>query len=128
VNDVIATDEFSEWYRSLDEWESAMPMKLNKWKNVRRTGKLSDDHLARIDREAKEERQLEMSLRELRTMAGTNQVEVAAALEKAQSEISKLERREDWLLSTLKRYIEALGGELEVVAKFGDKSVRLRGV
>jgi predicted transcriptional regulator len=105
-----------------------MPMKLHKWKAVRRTGKLSENQLARIDREAKEELQLEMSLRELRTMAGKNQVEVAATLEKAQSEISKLERREDWLLSTLKRYIEALGGELEVVAKFGDKSVRLRGV
>ena len=45
-----------------------------------------------------------------------------------QSEVSKAERRDDHLLSTLRRYIEALGGELEVVARFGDKSVRLKGV
>ncbi len=78
--------------------------------------------------EAMDELQLEMILRELRAMAGKNQVEVAAAPEKAQSEISKMERRDDWLLSTLKRYLEALGGELEVVAKFGNTSIRLRGV
>jgi hypothetical protein len=34
----------------------------------------------------------------------------------------------DFRLSTLKRYVEALGGELEVVAAFGDKRVRLRAV
>jgi hypothetical protein len=35
-------------------------------------------------------------------------------------------RKFEWLLSTLKRYVEALGGELEVV--LGDKRLRLRGV
>ena len=46
----------------------------------------------------------------------------------AQSELSKIERREDHLLSTLRKYVEALGGELEVVAVLGDKRIRLRGV
>jgi hypothetical protein len=49
-------------------------------------------------------------------------------LSKSRSEISKIENREDWLLSTLRRYVEALGGELEVVAVLGDKRLRLRGV
>jgi hypothetical protein len=64
----------------------------------------------------------------VRELAGKNQVELAAALEKAQGEISKIENREDWLLSTVRNYIEALGGELEVVARFGKKVVRLRGM
>jgi hypothetical protein len=46
----------------------------------------------------------------------------------AQSEISRLEKREDFKLSTLKRYVEALGGELEVWAAIGDKRMRLRAV
>jgi predicted transcriptional regulator len=102
-------------------------MQVRKWKDIRRSGKLSEEQLARIDREVKKE-VLEMTLRELRELAGKNQVELAAALEKAQSEISKIENREDWLLSTVRNYIEALGGELEVVARFGKKVVRLRGM
>ena len=45
-----------------------------------------------------------------------------------QSELSRAERREDHLLSTLRRYVKGLGGELEVVARVGRKVVRLRGV
>jgi hypothetical protein len=45
-----------------------------------------------------------------------------------QSELSRSERREDHLLSTLRRYVEGLGGELVVVARLGGKAVRLRGV
>jgi hypothetical protein len=43
-----------------------------------------------------------------------------------QSEVSRLERRPDVRLSTLKRFVEALGGEVEIFATFGDKRVRLR--
>lgn len=53
-------------------------------------------------------------------------VEVAEAVAMSQPEVSRLERRDDFLLSTLKKYVEALGGELEVFATFGDKRVRLR--
>jgi hypothetical protein len=45
-----------------------------------------------------------------------------------QSELSKAERRADHRLSTLRRYVEALGGELEVFARFGSKRVRLKEV
>ena len=71
---------------------------------------------------------LEVELSELREMAGKTQVEVAAAAGMSQSELSKFERRDDRLLSTLRRYVEALGGELQVVARIGDKTLRLRGV
>lgn len=72
--------------------------------------------------------QLQLSLREARELAGKTQAEVAELTKMAQSEVSKVERRDDRLISTVRSYIEALGGELELVARFGDKTVRLRGV
>ena len=102
-------------------------MATKTWADIRKKSRLSDAERAAVDRKVEREL-LDMSLREVRELAGKNQVEVAAALEKAQSEISKIENREDWLLSTLRRYVEALGGELEVVAVLGDKRLRLRGV
>jgi len=68
------------------------------------------------------------ALRELRQAAGKTQEQVAAAARMKQSELSRAERREDHLLSTLRRYVKGLGGELEVVARVGRKVVRLRGV
>ena len=41
---------------------------------------------------------------------------------------NQVERRDDHLLSTLRRYVEALGGHIEVVAIVGGKRIRLRGV
>ena len=69
-----------------------------------------------------------MDLRELCEAAGKTQEELAEALKKAQSEISRLEGRSDYRLSTLQNYVAALGGELEVVASFGNRRVRLRAV
>jgi len=68
----------------------------------------------------------ELDLRAIRELAGKTQVDVAGATTMSQSEVSKLERRTDHRLSTLQRYVEALGGTLEVFAVFGDKSVRVR--
>jgi transcriptional regulator with XRE-family HTH domain len=64
---------------------------------------------------------LEMSLGDLRRELGITQVEMANAADMAQSQISALESREDHLVSTLRRCVRALGGELEVVAVVGDK-------
>ena len=97
------------------------------WAQIRKQTKLTAAQRAAVDRSVEREL-LEMSLREMRELAGKTQVEVADAIEKTQGELSRLERRDDYFLSTLRRYIEALGGELEVIAKFGDKTVRLRGV
>ncbi len=69
-----------------------------------------------------------MNLQELRKLAGKTQTQLASATKMNQPELSRIERRDDHLLSTLRRYIEALGGELEVIARFDGKTVRLRGV
>lgn len=53
------------------------------------------------------------------------QKELADILEIRQSAISKLESQEDIMIQTLERYVEALGGELEVRAKFPDRVVTL---
>jgi DNA-binding transcriptional ArsR family regulator len=65
-------------------------------------------------------------LRELREKRGNvSQVDVAGRLGIRQPTVSKLERREDVNLSTLRRYVEALGGELHVSARFEDGSVEI---
>lgn len=71
---------------------------------------------------------VELDLRATRELLGKTQVEVAKAADMDQSEVSKAERRDDHLLSTLRRYVAALGGEVEVIAKFGNKRIRLQGV
>ena len=68
---------------------------------------------------------LDMRLRELRKIAGVTQASLAKRLKVSQGQISETESREDVLVSTLRRYVAALGGEIEVVARFGDKSLRV---
>ncbi len=46
-------------------------------------------------------------------------------LEIAQSEVSKIEHRTDLYLSTLRSYIEAMGGELDIIARFPDGAIRV---
>lgn len=101
-------------------------MKVHRWHDVRRK-KLSQEQIEENDRWVEQD-VLEMNLRALREFTGTTQVEVARAADMSQSEASRAERREDHLISTLKRYVEALGGELEVFAVFDDKRIKLKGV
>src|SRR5579883_3184407 len=69
-------------------------------------------------RRRRQERKKEVkSLRELRVIAGKTQADVATALEIKQPSVSKLEKQEDMYLSTLRAYVEAIGGELELVVK-----------
>ncbi|WP_228558456.1 MULTISPECIES: helix-turn-helix domain-containing protein [Myxococcus] len=69
-----------------------------------------------------------LTLADLRRLRGLTQVELAAAAGMDQSELSKAERRTGHRVSTLQRYVEALGGNLEVFARFGSKRIRLKGV
>jgi transcriptional regulator with XRE-family HTH domain len=64
----------------------------------------------------------------VRELIGKTQVDLAEAAGTSQGEISEAERRKDHLVSTLRRYVKGLGGELEIVARFGDKMVKLHGV
>jgi len=75
-----------------------------------------------------QKRILELNLKAVRELVGKSQTEVANRAGFRQPEISKIESRQDHLLSTLRDYVEALGGELEVFAKFDKKLVKLSGV
>jgi hypothetical protein len=67
----------------------------------------------------------------LRDAVGKTQVGVAKRSQIDQADVSRLESRsdfEDCQVATLRRYIEALGGSLELVAQFGDKRIAISGV
>jgi len=76
--------------------------------------KLPVQRQVRIERRAQEL----ATLKELRTNAQQTQVDLALALGVGQDAISRLEQRSDMLLSTLRLYIESLGGKLQLVAQF----------
>jgi len=68
----------------------------------------------------------EATLRQLREARAGSQEEVAKKLHIKQAAVSKLERRTDMYLSTLRSYIEAMGGKLEIIARFPNKAVRIK--
>jgi DNA-binding transcriptional regulator YiaG len=101
-------------------------MARKRWDDIKRE-RVSEARLAEIRAETLRE-VTDLNLKAIRELAGVSQVELAGRMGTGQSEISRAEQRDDHLLSTLRDYVEALGGELEVIAHFGDKTVRLHGV
>lgn len=69
---------------------------------------------------------LKMDLRELRESLGITQTRLAEILESTQGEVSKLERRGDHRISTIRKVVEALGGTMEIRCSVGDKQVSLK--
>ena len=67
----------------------------------------------------------QLPLLELRKARNLSQQKLAEALETTQGEVSKIEHRTDLYLSTLRNYIEAMGGELDIIARFKDGAVRI---
>jgi transcriptional regulator with XRE-family HTH domain len=63
----------------------------------------------------------EMTLRELRRARKLTQVRIAKTLGITQDSVSRLEKRSDLLLSTLRKTVEAMGGNLSLVAEFPDR-------
>ena len=84
-----------------------------------------DDLIASLpkDRQARvQTRVMELTtLKDLRLAAQQTQVQMAAALGVRQDTISRLEKRSDMLLSTMRQYVESMGGQLELVAKFPNR-------
>lgn len=84
-----------------------------------------DDVLATLpqDRQQRiEARAMELAtLKDLRQAAQQTQEQLAATLGVRQDTISRLEKRSDMLLSTLRHYIESMGGKLELVAQFPNR-------
>ena len=100
-------------------------MGTHKWSEIK--SKMAPERRARLDVEVRREL-LAIELRELREQAGKTQAEVAEIAEMTQAELSKFERRDDHLISTLRRYVTALGGDLEIVAVFDNKRIALKGL
>ena len=61
------------------------------------------------------------TLRDLRIAASQTQEDMAQALGVGQDTISRLEQRSDMLLSTMRRYVEAMGGRLDLIATFPNR-------
>ena len=68
----------------------------------------------------------EMALQELRQARGLSQQMLADVLHVQQPSIAKIEKRTDMYLSTLRSHIEAMGGELELIARFPEGQVKIR--
>jgi transcriptional regulator with XRE-family HTH domain len=98
-------------------------MTVKAWSDIR-AQRFTAEELRKIDQEVESEL-LEMDLRELREAMGLTQGELAQRIEITQSQLSKLERRDDHRISTLRRYVEALGGSLEICAIVNGKRVKL---
>jgi DNA-binding XRE family transcriptional regulator len=67
----------------------------------------------------------EMPLNELRQARGLSQKMLAEVLHVQQPSIAKMEKRTDMYLSTLRSHIEAMGGELDIIARFPDGAVKI---
>ena len=67
----------------------------------------------------------DMALGELRQAREKTQVDLARALHVGQPAVAKLENRADMYVSNLRRYVEALGGTLEITARFPDTAVTI---
>jgi len=91
--------------------------------------KLDPVQRKKVEARAAELIEEEMTLRELRTARQLTQVRMAKALGITQDSVSRLERRSDLLLSTLRKAVEAMGGNLSLVDEFPDRApVVLSGI
>lgn len=87
----------------------------------KKIGKLSAVRRKRVETRAAELIAEEMTLRELRAARKLTQVRMARVLGITQDGVSRMEKRSDLLLSTLRKTIEAMGGNLSLVAEFPDR-------
>jgi transcriptional regulator with XRE-family HTH domain len=83
--------------------------------------KLSPAQRKKVEAQEEELMAEEMTLRELRKARKLTQVLIAKVLGITQDSVSRLEKRSDLLLSTLRKTVEAMGGKLSLVAEFPDR-------
>ena len=86
--------------------------------------KMSPGALARAEKRA-EKILAEMPLNELRAARQLTQESLAKSLGINQAAVSKMERRTDMYISTLRQFVVAMGGELEITARFPDGTIRI---
>jgi transcriptional regulator with XRE-family HTH domain len=92
-------------------------MPRTKWSDIRRPLPPQREEAVRAEVRAEVER---MKLSELRRARHLSQTTIAKVLDMSQGDVSKLERRADMYVSTLRSFIEAVGGKLQIVAQFPD--------
>ena len=101
-----------------------MPINVDK-----KIKKLSPAHRKKVESRAAELIAEEMTLRDLRKARQLTQARMAEELGITQDGVSRLEKRSDLLLSTLRKTVEAMGGRLSLVAEFPDRApVVLTGI
>ncbi len=99
---------------------------MKTWKDLKEEV-LTDEQIEKVDRRVEVEL-ARMTLQEIRKELGLTQEELAEVMNLSQPELSRVERGKNPLLATLRRYVEALGGELEVQVVFGEKRITLHEV
>lgn len=92
-------------------------MSRKPWKTLR--DRMSPEARARVESRVKKTLE-SMPLAEIRKAVGLTQEQLADELEIGQSSVSKLEHATDMYISTLRRFVQALGGELVIRASFPD--------
>ncbi|MBV9439538.1 MAG: XRE family transcriptional regulator [Candidatus Eremiobacteraeota bacterium] len=103
-------------------------MTTKPWRQIRRErSKMTAQQEAAVEKRVRAEL-AKMKLAELRRARRLSQEELAQQLGIAQSEVSRLERRTDAYVQTLRRYIEAVGGKFTMIATFPDsKPIEIGG-
>ena len=97
--------------------------KLTSAKDLRRRRPPNRRRLPKSERRrrrCRRRRRRHIALNELRERRGITQEQVAAQLETSRPNVSRIEREDDVRMTTLQRYVVALGGELELVVRFPD--------
>lgn len=90
---------------------------------------LPPERRAEIDRRFEELVNEVESLRELRRISEMSQAKIAETLKISQPAVSKIEKQTDMYLSTLRSYVEAMGGELDVIVRLpGRGPVKVRSL
>ena len=95
-------------------------MKTKKWGELR--DKMSPESRQRVDARVAEAMK-EMPLHRLREARRLTQKQIAEAMNMDQGRVSRMERRADVYVSTLRNFVDAMGGRLELVARFPDGRV-----
>ncbi|MEA2908016.1 MAG: hypothetical protein QOJ15_97 [Bradyrhizobium sp.] len=85
-------------------------------------GKLPPARQRKVEARAQELIAEELTLQDIRKAQKLTQEQMAAVLNIGQDSISRLEKRSDMMLSTMRSYIEAMGGSLELVARFPNRA------
>jgi transcriptional regulator with XRE-family HTH domain len=89
---------------------------------------LSPERRAKIEGRARELIGEEMALQQLRKARHLTQEQMARSLNIGQDSVSRLESRSDLLISTLRSYVEAMGGVLKIVVEFKEGSAVISGL